>query len=124
MLPRPAVVGELQRAHVFALLMRTRLAGLNPEGLGLAAIEAAACGLPVLVGDSGGAPETVRHGHTGYVVDPQARHEVADHLGALLLQPERARAMGAAGRAFVSGAFGHDRAGSTLRRALGLAEPG
>ena len=53
---------------MFALPMRTRLAGLNPEGLGLAALEAAACGLPVIVGDSGGAPETVLDGETGFVV--------------------------------------------------------
>ena len=56
---------ELQRPDVFALPMRTRLAGLNPEGLGLAALEAAACGLPVVVGRSGGAPETVQPGRTG-----------------------------------------------------------
>ena len=44
---------------MFALPVRTRRAGLEPEGLGLAAIEAAACGLPVVVGISGGTPETV-----------------------------------------------------------------
>ena len=65
---RPQVITELRRAQVFALPVRTRLGGLNPEGLGLAAIEAAACGLPVVVGDSGGAPETVRDGETGFVV--------------------------------------------------------
>ena len=74
-LGRPAVIAELQRAQIFALPVRTRLtglfpAGLNPEGLGLAALEAAACGLPVLIGRSGGAPETVRDGVTGFVVDP------------------------------------------------------
>ena len=47
-------------------------AGLNPEGLGLAALEAAACGLPVLVGRSGGAPETVVDGVTGRVL-PESR---------------------------------------------------
>ena len=55
----PAVSAQLQRADVFALPVRTRLAGLDPEGLGLAALEASACGLPVVVGRSGGAPETV-----------------------------------------------------------------
>ena len=64
------MIAELQRADVFALPMRTRLAGLNPEGLGLAAVEAAACGLPVVVGRSGGAPETVQPGQTGFVVPP------------------------------------------------------
>ena len=56
---------------MFALPVRTRRAGLEPEGLGLAAIEAAACGLPVVVGISGGTPETVQDGRTGYLVDPR-----------------------------------------------------
>ena len=67
-IPRAAVISELQRATVFALPVRTRLAGLNPEGLGLAALEAAACGLPVIIGDSGGTAETVRDGETGYLL--------------------------------------------------------
>ena len=58
--PHAEVITHLQLADVFALPVRTRLAGLNPEGLCLAALEAAACGLPVIIGDSGGAPETVR----------------------------------------------------------------
>ena len=78
--PRTGVVAELQRADVFALPVRTRLAGLNPEGLGLAALEAAACGLPVVVGRSGGAPETVRDGRTGFVVDPHDHAALADRL--------------------------------------------
>jgi phosphatidylinositol alpha-1,6-mannosyltransferase len=54
-LTRAGVIRSLQQSDVFALPVRTRLAGLNPEGLGLAALEAAACGLPVIIGDSGGA---------------------------------------------------------------------
>ena len=121
---RSAVVGELQRADVFALLMRTRLAGLYPEGLGLAAIEAAACGLPVVIGDSGGAPETVQPGRTGFVVDPRDERAVAAHLGRLLRDPDLARSMGARGRAFVTDAFGAHRARRVLRTALGLADDG
>jgi len=52
-IPRAVVISELQQATVFALPVRTRLAGLNPEGLGLAALEAAACGLPVIIGEYG-----------------------------------------------------------------------
>jgi phosphatidylinositol alpha-1,6-mannosyltransferase len=44
-------------ADVFALPCRTRLWGLEPEAFGIVFLEAAACGLPVVVGDSGGAPE-------------------------------------------------------------------
>jgi phosphatidylinositol alpha-1,6-mannosyltransferase len=121
---RSAVVGELQRADVFALLMRTRLAGLYPEGLGLAAIEAAACGLPVVIGDSGGAPETVQPGRTGFVVDPRDERAVAAHLGRLLRDRDLARSMGAHGRAFVTDAFGADHARRVLRTALDLADDG
>ncbi len=121
---RTAVVRELQQGDVFALLMRTRLAGLYPEGLGLAAIEAAACGLPVVIGDSGGAPETVQPGRTGFVVDPTDERAVAGHLGRLLRQPDLARSMGAQGRAFVSDTFGADRARRVLRKALHLPEDG
>lgn len=119
-LPRPQVLAELQRANVFTLLPRTRLGGLYPEGLGLAAIEASACGLPVVIGDSGGAPETVQHGRTGFVVDPADAAQVAARLRGLLIDPGRARSMGDEGRRFVTATFGAERARATLRTALGL----
>jgi phosphatidylinositol alpha-1,6-mannosyltransferase len=119
-LPRGAVVAQLQAAQVFALPVRTRRAGLNPEGLGLAAIEAAACGLPVIVGRSGGAPETVQDGRTGYVVDPENVDELAERISFLLSSPEVASAMGAHGRTYVSTKFGFDSVGRSLRQALDL----
>jgi phosphatidyl-myo-inositol dimannoside synthase len=120
---RTQVITELQRAEVFALPVRTRLGGLNPEGLGLAAIEAAACGLPVIVGDSGGAPETVCDGETGFVVPAGDHQALAGKICGLLADPTRARAMGARGRAYVSELFGADQARNTLRRALHLSLP-
>jgi phosphatidylinositol alpha-1,6-mannosyltransferase len=119
-LPRAAVLGELQRAQVFAAPVRTRLAGLNPEGLGLAALEAAACGLPVIVGDSGGAPETVRHGDTGFVIRPKDHQELARRISQLFENPSQAAAMGGRGRAYVIERFGRDQARSTLLSALAL----
>ena len=83
-LPRDGVIAELQRADVFALPMRTRLGGLNPEGLGLAALEAAACGLPVIIGDSGGAPNPCGRAETGFVVPPDDHQALADRLALLL----------------------------------------
>jgi phosphatidylinositol alpha-1,6-mannosyltransferase len=118
--PRTRVVAELQRADVFALPMRSRLAGLNPEGLGLAAIEAAACGLPVVVGRSGGAPETVLSGRTGFVVEPDDPMGLADRLTAMLADPAAGRVMGAAGRRFVAERFGIEQARRTVRTALDL----
>jgi phosphatidylinositol alpha-1,6-mannosyltransferase len=122
-LDRAAVAAELQHAHVFAFPVRTRLGGLDPEGLGLAPIEAAACGLPVVVGRSGGAPETVLPGQTGYVVDPDDPYELAARLSDLLAG-DRARTLGAAGRRFVAERYGAGQARRVLRAALGLRTPG
>lgn len=119
-LDRAGVLAQLQRAQVFALPMRTRLAGLNPEGLGLAALEAAACGLVVIVGRSGGAPETVLPGRTGWVVEPDDPEALAEVLRECLLDPGRAAAMGAAGRQFVADRFGAGRARSVVRALVGL----
>ncbi len=88
-------------ADVFALPCRTRGGGLDIEGLGIVALEAAACGTPVVVGDSGGAPETVQEGRTGYVVGGRDQAALTDRLACLLADPDRARAMGAAGRAWM-----------------------
>jgi phosphatidylinositol alpha-1,6-mannosyltransferase len=86
---------------VFAMPCRTRRGGLDVEGLGMVFLEAAACGRPVVAGTSGGAPETVRDGTTGHVVEPRSPSAVAGAVADLLDDPARARAMGAAGRAWV-----------------------
>jgi phosphatidylinositol alpha-1,6-mannosyltransferase len=88
-------------ADLFAMPCRTRLGGLDVEGLGIVYLEAQACGLPVLAGRSGGAPEAVRHGETGLVVDGTSVPEVARALTALLEDQLQSKAMGVAGRAFV-----------------------
>ncbi|CQD21029.1 glycoside hydrolase family protein [Mycolicibacterium conceptionense] len=85
-------------ADVFAMPCRTRGAGLDVEGLGIVYLEASACGVPVIAGTSGGAPETVQDGQTGTVVDGTDVAEVATAVGDLLADPSRAAAMGVAGR--------------------------
>ncbi|TQM14121.1 glycosyltransferase family 4 protein [Pseudonocardia kunmingensis] len=101
----PVPAEELPAHHavgdVFALPCRTRGGGLDVEGLGIVALEAAATGLPVVAGTSGGAPETVQEGRTGHVVDGRDVPAVAAALAGLLADPDRARAMGAAGRAWM-----------------------
>jgi phosphatidylinositol alpha-1,6-mannosyltransferase len=96
-----ALPGHYAAGDVFAMPCRTRRAGLDVEGLGMVFLEAAACGRPVVAGTSGGAPETVREGVTGHVVDPRSPQAVASTIADLLDDPARARAMGAAGRAWV-----------------------
>jgi phosphatidylinositol alpha-1,6-mannosyltransferase len=93
--------GHYAAGDVFAMPCRTRRAGLDVEGLGMVFLEAAACARPVVAGTSGGAPEAVREGITGHVVDPRSPGAVADAIAGLLADPARARAMGAEGRAWV-----------------------
>ncbi|HLB38918.1 MAG TPA: glycosyltransferase family 4 protein [Actinomycetota bacterium] len=92
-LPRYYAAGD-----VFAMPCRTRLGGLEVEGWGNVFIEAAACGRPVVVGDSGGARESLVDRETGLLVDGRRVEEVAAAVGSLLADPERARTMGEAGR--------------------------
>ncbi len=88
-------------ADVFAMPCRTRGAGLDVEGLGIVFLEASATGVPVVAGRSGGAPETVRDGETGVVVDGWDVGAIAASVSDLLADPDRAAKMGAAGRRWV-----------------------
>ncbi len=96
--PAGELAGHYAMADVFAMPTRTRGGGLDVEGLGIVFLEASACGIPVVAGDSGGAPETVLSGETGLVVDGRDVDEVAAAVIGLLSDPARAREMGAAGR--------------------------
>jgi phosphatidylinositol alpha-1,6-mannosyltransferase len=108
-LPRYYAAGD-----VFAMPCRTRLGGLEVEGWGNVFIEAAACGRPVVVGDSGGARESLVDGTTGVLVDGTRVAEVADAVGALLADPGLARRMGEAGRRRVERSYTWPRAAAQL----------
>jgi phosphatidylinositol alpha-1,6-mannosyltransferase len=89
-------------ADVFAMPCRTRGAGMDVEGLGIVFLEASATGVPVIAGESGGAPEAVQHNKTGLVVDGRSVNKVVDAVTELLADRDRAVAMGAAGRDWVT----------------------
>ncbi|MFD3509385.1 glycosyltransferase family 4 protein [Nocardia sp. NPDC058666] len=114
--------GELAAHHtladVFAMPCRTRGAGLDVEGLGIVFLEASATGVPVVAGDSGGAPETVREGETGLVVHGRSVSQISDAIVELLTDRDKAAAMGAAGRAWVEQNWHWDRQGARLRELL------
>jgi phosphatidylinositol alpha-1,6-mannosyltransferase len=86
---------------VFAMPCRTRRHGLDVEGLGIVYLEASATGLPVISGDSGGAPDAVLPGETGYVVGGEDVAALADRLVQLLGDPRGAATMGEKGLAWV-----------------------
>ena len=118
-----AVPGERLRdivaaADVFAMPARTRLGGLDVEGLGIVYLEAQACGVPVVAGDSGGAPETVT-AETGVVVDGRDTDAVAKAIAQLLLDDQRRTLMGRAGRAHVTEHFSWDVLGARLAALCG-----
>jgi phosphatidylinositol alpha-1,6-mannosyltransferase len=86
---------------VFAMPSRSRLAGLEVEGLGIVYLEASSCGLPVIAGSSGGAPDAVIDGVTGFVVDGTNNQQIAKAAIELLNDPEKAQQMGTAGRQWI-----------------------
>ncbi|CAM5630699.1 glycosyltransferase family 4 protein [Streptomyces viridifaciens] len=86
---------------VFAMPCRTRRGGLDVEGLGIVYLEASATGLPVVAGDSGGAPDAVLEGETGYVVPGGSAEAAAERIVRLLGDEELRRRMGEAGRRWV-----------------------
>ena len=99
--PDGALPGYYAASDVFAMPCRTRRAGLDVEGLGIVYLEASAAGLPVISGDSGGAPDAVLDGETGYVVPGRSVTALAERITGLLADPDRARAMGQRGLAWV-----------------------
>jgi phosphatidylinositol alpha-1,6-mannosyltransferase len=99
--PHGELPAHFAAGDVFAMPCRTRRAGMDVEGLGIVYLEASAAGLPVIAGDSGGAPDAVRDGETGFVVDGRDVAALTDRLIALLEDPALRARMGAAGRAWV-----------------------
>ncbi|ELS54975.1 putative Glycosyl transferase group 1 [Streptomyces viridochromogenes Tue57] len=95
--------------QVFATPCRTRRSGMEVEGLGIVFLEASAAGLPIIVGDSGGAPDTVRDGETGFLVGGHDVRALADRLTGLLHDTSLARGMGRKGRIRVGEEWGWEQ---------------
>jgi phosphatidylinositol alpha-1,6-mannosyltransferase len=91
----------ISAGDVFAMPSRSRLAGLEVEGLGIVYLEASSCGLPVIAGKSGGAPDAVLEGVTGVTVDGTSIVDVARAISEMLSDGVRAEKMGIAGRKWI-----------------------
>ncbi len=87
---------------IFAMPSRSRFAGLEVEGLGIVYLEASACGLAVVAGASGGAPDAVVEGVTGFVVDGTSCTEISQRVVELLADEKLRQRMGAAGREWIT----------------------
>jgi phosphatidylinositol alpha-1,6-mannosyltransferase len=92
-----------------------RAGDLGVEGFGISLVEASACGLPIVAGNSGGIPDAVRDGETGVLVPPEEPEAFADAICRLLADPARAQQIGANGRRAVETYFNWDRVVRDLR---------
>jgi len=95
----PAYIGV---GNIFAMPSRSRFFGLEVEGLGIVYLEASSCGLPVIVGNSGGAPDAAIQDVTGLVVDGKNIGEISNAAVHLLSNIELSQTMGFAGRKWVN----------------------
>lgn len=122
-IPQNEMAATYGAADVFAHVCRNRWGGLEQEGFGIIFLEAAACGVPQIAGNSGGAGDAVLDGVTGFVIDPPTdAHAVARALDNLLDNPERAAEMGRAARQRALLDFSYDDLAVRLDNALHKAE--
>jgi phosphatidyl-myo-inositol dimannoside synthase len=111
-------------ADVFTMLCRTRWGGLEQEGFGIVFVEASACGVPQVAGDSGGAADAVADGETGLIVRHPERVDAAVQALRRLLDDDAERArMGAAARRRAETEFDYDVLAARLGTALGITSP-
>ena len=88
---------------------------LGVEGFGISLVEASACGLPVVAGNSGGIPDAVQDGETGFLVPPEDPAALADAICRLLGDATLATRLGGNGRRAVETHFNWDRVVRDLR---------
>jgi phosphatidylinositol alpha-1,6-mannosyltransferase len=93
--------GFYAAGDVFAMPVRTRNFGFDVEGLGIVYLEASATGLPVIAGDSGGAPDAVIEGISGYVLNAKKESLLVEKIVELLVNKELSTRLGKQGRSWI-----------------------
>jgi phosphatidyl-myo-inositol dimannoside synthase len=114
----PELSAHFAAGDVFAMPCRTRRFGTDVEGLGIVYLEASATGLPVVAGNSGGAPDAVRQGETGYVVDGRDGSAIANRISTLLADAGLRARLGTAGRLWAEEDWPWDVIAVRLRQLL------
>jgi phosphatidylinositol alpha-1,6-mannosyltransferase len=109
---------HIRLGDVFAMPSRSRFFGLEVEGLGIVYLEASSCGLPVIAGNSGGAPDAVSINETGLVVDGTNTGEIAEACIKLLADPKLSKELGANGRRWAVTNWNWDLWGSRFAQVL------
>jgi phosphatidylinositol alpha-1,6-mannosyltransferase len=117
--PRAQLPAHYAAGNVFAMPCRTRRMGLDVEGLGIVYLEASATGLPVIAGNSGGAPDAVLENVSGYVLDTEADpNDASIRLTTLLSSPKDTRHFGSQGRSWVNKCWSWETQLAMLRRQM------
>ncbi len=106
-----------ENIDIFAMPSHSRFFGLEYEGLGLVYLEAASYGIPVITGSSGGSPETIIPGKTGFVAD--TKDHLHDAIEYFLLNPDSIGEFGAEGKIFMSENFSWKSVVEKYRSAFG-----
>jgi phosphatidyl-myo-inositol dimannoside synthase len=94
----------------------SRLMDERVEGFGISLVEASACGIPVIAGNSGGVSDAVRNGETGLLVAPEDLEEICSSIKQLLEQPQLASQLGMEGRKSVEGYYNWNRVSEDIAR--------
>lgn len=111
----------LGSSDAFAMMCRSRWAGLEQEGFGIVFLEAAACKVPVIAGFSGGSCEAVTHEETGFVVyKPRSARKVAEAISMLITDEALRKQMGENGRRRAVAEFSYDYLSEKLAKRLSV----
>ena len=106
-------------ADIFSMMCRNRWAGLEQEGFGIVFVEAAACGVPQIAGESGGAAEAVEDGRTGFVLkDPEDAAALAGRIEQILDDDSLRSAMKSQARRRAVDEFDYDVLAARLQTVL------
>lgn len=105
-------------ADIFVMPSRNREKENDVEGFGIVYLEANCCEVPVIGGKSGGIPDAIEHGKSGFLVDPQNTEELSEKILTLLTDESMREQMADYGRKRVVSQFAWEIMGKNVRREI------